>query len=460
MAARARGGSVTGYAVGLVIFVILFVISLVTAILFYTQVSAAKQEAQAAQARVEQLLKPAEANRPDIQRLVGDIQATKQSVVGSLYDQNQKLKTLVTGDAGAPVETIESTLAAADVGVTAGRTAVGVIKNVRAELADARQQTQQTADQLAEARRKLDAAGDERKAAETQFDVARKKLEDQLKTLQQQQVTYSTTVSTEQKKVEDRLMQLQAEYTTSKGQAAELERTLRQQIAILEGRIEQLINIQKGPGQDVDPTLFPDGKIVAFAGDPTLIYINRGRNDHMTLGLTFAVYDANAKIEKDRFEELRGKGTIEVIQVLESTSLGRVVRLERGRTINEGDLIANVVYDSNVVYKFFIFGDFDIDNSGQPTNADRKRIETMVSDWGAKVAENLTYDTDFLVLGIEPKMPEPLAAGESRPDVIEAHAAAERKYQQYQMLIAEAQKYRIPVLNQNRFLALVGYYQR
>ncbi len=459
MAARARAGGVTGYAVGLVIFVILFVISLVTAILFYTQINAAEQKAVAAKAELDRMIKPAEANRPDIEQMKAKIPAN-ESVIGSLYEQNQKLKTLTTGDAAAAMESVTQTLAAPEVGVVEGRTAVGVIKNLRAEVADARRQTQETADQLATARRGLDAAGAERKAAETQFDAARQKLEAQLKTLQQQQQDYSTTVSSEQKKVEDRLMQLQSEYATSKTQAAEQDRAARQQIAILEGRIEQLMRKHEGPGVEVDPTLFPDGKVVAFAGDPTLVYINRGRDSHMPLGMTFAVYDANAKINKDRFEELRGKATIEIIQVLKSTSLGRVVRMERGKTINEGDMIANLVYDPNVVYKFFIAGDFDIDNSGQPSTADRKRIETMVSDWGSKVAENLTYDTDFLVLGIEPKMPDPLAAGESRPDIIEGHAQAELKYQRYQALIAEAQKYRIPVLNQNRFLALVGYYQR
>ena len=44
--------------------------------------------------------------------------------------------------------------------------------------------------------------------------------------------------------------------------------------------------------------------------------------------------------------------------------------------LTEGDKIANVVYDPNMVYKFFIYGDFDLDRTGQPAPADKRRLAT------------------------------------------------------------------------------------
>ena len=54
----------------------------------------------------------------------------------------------------------------------------------------------------------------------------------------------------------------------------------------------------------------------------------------------------------------------------------------------------------------------------------------------------------------------PHPASEFDPVKIERVAAQRRKYETYQSLISEAKALSIPILNQNRFLVLVGYYQR
>src|SRR5690606_23185485 len=111
--------------------------------------------------------------------------------------------------------------------------------------------------------------------------------------------------------------------------------------------------------------------------------------------------------------------------------------------------------------------DFDVDNTGRTSMSDRRRIETMILQWGGKLSQaseednrELSYDVDYLVLGEEPELPTPLPPGTFDPEIIEAHRAKQRRWERYNQLVKEARELQIPVLNQNRFLLLVGYYQR
>ena len=150
--------------------------------------------------------------------------------------------------------------------------------------------------------------------------------------------------------------------------------------------------------------------------------------------MTFEVFDNDGGVIVDETGNLRGKATIEVIRMSEQSSLARVVRLERRRSVDEGDLIANVIYDPNISYRFHVFGEFDIDNTGQVTTTDRRRVETMVTQWGGQLARTLGYNTDFLVLGQAPSAPRPLPEHVIDPMVIERHEALKRKFETYQNL--------------------------
>src|SRR5690606_39257777 len=131
-----------------------------------------------------------------------------------------------------------------------------------------------------------------------------------------------------------------------------------------------------------------------------------------------------------------------------------------------GDVIANLVYDPKMKFTFFVFGDFDLDGSGQPTLTDRRRIDGMITAWGGQVVTTnandpkaLSAEVDFLVLGAEPVLPYE-ALDKTDPVAIENYNRALAKFVTYQNLTAEAKRLSIPVLNQNRFLTMVGYYQR
>ena len=71
----------------------------------------------------------------------------------------------------------------------------------------------------------------------------------------------------------------------------------------------------------------------------------------------------------------------------------------------------------------------------------------------------MSFDTDYLVLGAEPSFP-------NKPDdeldlvLMREYRVGLENFQAYQDLLGTAQGLGIPVLNQSRFLDLVGYFER
>jgi hypothetical protein len=206
-----------------------------------------------------------------------------------------------------------------------------------------------------------------------------------------------------------------------------------------------------------------DGEIVRV---PSLdvVYINLGQGDQISPGMTFQVFDKVEGVpppgDPDSDENLpRGKASIEVVRVGPTSSEARVVRRTPGQTITEGDPIVNLIYDRNTRYNFMVFGNFDIDRNGQPTSAETEVVKRLVTQWGGRLTDTVNVDTDFVVLGAEPVLPE--FTKEELEDPLnlakfEQERAASEAYDRVRSI---AQEYNVPILNQNRFLYFVGFYE-
>ncbi|MGD0768502.1 MAG: hypothetical protein ABSB42_09950 [Tepidisphaeraceae bacterium] len=213
----------------------------------------------------------------------------------------------------------------------------------------------------------------------------------------------------------------------------------------------------------VDPLLRqPDGTIASVASDE-IVYINLGQGDHIVPGMTFEVYSRREGIPKQ--EDLMsaenmpiGEASIEVEQVLASVSQCRVTKMEIGQHIAEGDLIANLVYDRNTKYNLVVYGDFDLGQTGKAKKGDMQKIEALVTDWGGHVQKDIDVDTDFVVMGSEPKIdifsPDDL----NDPLMRQMQQNEKAAYDAYQAVLEKAEKLGIPIMNQNRFLYFCGYY--
>lgn len=246
-----------------------------------------------------------------------------------------------------------------------------------------------------------------------------------------------------------------------------------------------------------------DGNITRIPGDG-YCYINRGAGDQITVGMTFEVYDRIKGIPKlgdggigqgdespaDKRaaaaiaartggkvagatydnEMPRGKGSIEVISVGPGhTSQCRIVKVESGQVLNEGDLIGNLVYNPKNKFNWVVYGDFDLDNNGVPSTNDRSVIERLVVQWGGKLtpiadaanaAASITVDVDYIVMGMEPRVPK--LDPENPPSAEEADriARAQAAKAVYDAVLKRASELSIPVLNQNRFLYYTGFYDQ
>lgn len=215
-------------------------------------------------------------------------------------------------------------------------------------------------------------------------------------------------------------------------------------------------------GETNDPIIRrADGEIVRLPGNG-VVYINLGLGDQITPGMTFQVYDKIDGIPElgDGVSEENmpiGKASIEVTRVGATSSEARIIKQQPGMSLMQGDLLVNLVYDPNVKYNFFVYGNFDMDRNGVATPGDAEIVKRLVTQWGGKLTDQVNVDTDFVILGAEPQIPE-FTTEEMDPINTRLLAEAQTALDAYMELRKNARELNIPILNQNRFLYFVGYY--
>lgn len=451
--ARIRAASTTAYAVALVIFVILFVFSLVAAILFYTKISQSEVRAQEANDKLMAVATPAQ-----LTSLRTEVGAKTEggTLLMGLQNELRKLRRMAAGSDSESADTLEKSMAVAGLKDT---NLIAEVRRLQAELKSAETRISNAEASAKSAQDAQQKAIEEKAGAEARFNESVTELKSRLDEVIAKNAGFGETVKGQTTVLED---QLKAVRTASQGEIGVLGSQIDQKNKEIESLNKRIRDLQQRTQtrSAIDSSLEPKGRIVSILSDRGLVYINRGRAHRIQPGMTFLVGDRITGLSKDEEGELQGKAVVEVINVLESSSVARIVKSTRGNSVIEGDAIFNTAYDPNVNFKFVVFGEFDIDNTGTASVSDRRRIETLITQAGGSVVPELSYDTDFLVLSSEPKTPDALRADEIDQTRITEHAEQTRRYKQWQDLLSQAKALSIPVLNQNRFLTLVGYYQR
>ncbi|MCC6683033.1 MAG: hypothetical protein IT445_19200 [Phycisphaeraceae bacterium] len=430
--ARARTGG--GLAVAMVFFIILFFFALVLAVIFYNGKS--KSDAELATAQKQQ--------------------AQDRAALTQATEENTQLKGMISSQPDLTLEALGQQREQRDI----SQALFDEVDRLNRELSAAQSATKQAEQARDEARTQAAAAEQSKAALDKSYNDTIAELRTQIDKVSQDFEQYRNDIRGSDDKLSTELADLRREKDQ---RIADQEQTLRQKdadVVRMRSEIERLTGGQKGSTGGVENVVVADGHVTATADNLDQVYINLGSNDHITLGLTFEVFNAMDLIKTDEFQDVRGKATVEVISVEPATSLARIVRKGYKAIVKEGDQIVNMVYDPKKSFKFHIYGDFDINHDGQATEAERQLVESMVRRWGGQLTPDLTYEDDYLVLGIEPPLPEALPQDVIDPVLIAKNVEAKKNYEQYQTLIGEARSLTIPVLNQNRFLALVGYYDR
>jgi predicted nucleic acid-binding Zn-ribbon protein len=205
-----------------------------------------------------------------------------------------------------------------------------------------------------------------------------------------------------------------------------------------------------------------DGSIIRVT-DYQTCFINLGDRQHVTKGLTFEVYDKAHGIPPlgDGMSDSNmpeGKASLEVFNVSSDTSECRIIKTQPGQQLVIGDLIMNLIYDPNIAYNFVVYGKFDLSGTGAASPGDADIIKRLITQWGGKIQDKVDLDTDFVIMGLEPVVP-PVTDQNNANDVLK-HNEIQRQRDQYEAFIAAASQLSIPVMNQNRFLYFIGYYDQ
>lgn len=434
--ARSNGGA---YAWALVVFGCGFVVALLVAIIFYTKIKQAEEGRVDAENELATYVNKSQ-DVEDLQPWVGDENRGNKSAFRLMQEEIEQYRS----DVSAWQNQID--------GLNAQRAeAEATIEREREKL-DQREQA--LLDQQAASAAALAEA--ENQARQTE---ARLQAVSQERAELQQMITSGLTDANDL--AQRQIAQLNEERDALTQELGDNERVME----VLRDRVRELEQLKKE--LIIPEVTTADGEILSVFNNGNQLFINRGRNQGIMLGLTFEVFDASEVISLSEIGAPRGKATIEVYDLQDDTAACRVVRRQRGGQVVAGDVIANIVYDPNMVYTFYVYGEFDIEFDGGGN--DLGRIRNLVTEWGGLLAELqededglpvLSPQIDFLVLGNEPLFPDPLPEGTLDPEAIAAWQAKVEAFESYQALLDDAKKLGIPVLNQNRFIDLVGYYER
>lgn len=242
------------------------------------------------------------------------------------------------------------------------------------------------------------------------------------------------------KKLSQQLLKTEAELTTAE------ERIKRAQ--------EKLHALVPSPDSEI-AAYKPDGKIILIDDAAKIVHLNIGSDDHVYRGLTFWVYEKNMPIPKDG----KGKAEIEVFNVGKNISTARIISFNAKKPIIVGDIVANLIWDSDKTNVFVVAGEFDLNGDGKIDYEAVDKIKALIEKWGGKVADEISIDTDFLVFGTTPtvlKKPT-FEQMEVDPMAMEKYEASLKKLTSYKEIQARAQTLSIPVFNLERFLYFIGY---
>lgn len=457
-----RTGAGTGVIVSLVVFVITTVALLILTIAFYSGRAEAVEARAAAQDELAKYVRPQQRNQDLFQSLEAAANRENQSVAGYLNSQLENTMRFLNGNPTATLEQVRTGL---------GRFGVGENDVVANVVQDYSRQLQQQQDEIDGLNNQLAELNSRNEQLLAQMDQLRESHREELNAVQDQIAGYrqaadeyraelnetKRTMNETVDRLNDRYL---AEVDTLQNENDELHR----ESVRLRDRINELqARISADRLQAQDPSQLVDARVLDVTGGGEQVFIDRGRQHRVVLGMTFEVYDDAASIRVDeRTNELpRGKASVQVVRVGETSSTCKVVRSVPGRPVVREDVVANAVYDPDYQFKFMVHGIFDMDGDGRATRTEAEYIERLIQDWGGAVVtgDELPGDLDFLVLGVPPSNIPPLPDDATEFQINDYLRKREAK-DLYERLFRQAREGQIPVLNHNRFLILIGHTQR
>jgi len=454
----------------LITFVGLFIAATTIAVIYYVKAEDYRTKQADLDSQINDLASSRERQTP-LGAIVGTKPAPK-SWLGTMVDYLDEMVSLIVGgvpeptSAEAKVNNVNARVRAIlepakehiDIGDPNKTGLVQIIEGLQAALENtikARVATQQQLDDLQQRFKDADEANFEK---EQTLLAEKDKLQQQVNTIKQDydELQVLLEQSTEQQ-IKTLAAQLEQEKAKNKELNDELLRT-QAELKMAEGMMrraqQDVMKIKPPPDREVLAYKF-DGEVTLIDDRAKVAYLNIGSDDHVYRGLTFTVYDKGTPIPK----EGNGKAEIEVFDVEKTFSAARITRSEITKPILPGDTIANLIWDSDKTNVFVVAGDFDLDNDGDIDYDAVAKITVLVEKWGGRVADTVSIDTDFLVLGRPPQVLRrpTLDEIEIDPTATERYEASLKRLAGYKELQRQAETLWIPIFRYERFLYFIGY---
>ena len=445
VAARPSAGGAFGLKVALVVFVCVALASLTFTVILYTQhedMTARSEEAAARESRAVQ-------DKRAVQQALAEI---GQSVTGEQVEEAAKLKQAI---ASARQEVVgDAKLAEAK--IAADAPLLMVLKTLHAQFDTQGALLEQVTSDRDGLKGKLAELQQAAETRESGYTAKTEELEKRYSELEQQNVTARDEWN---KQVADLTAKLESAAQAASGQLAnerQLRKNLEQQLAKNEQRINELNSKLESFRMSGDPLALlqnADGQVVRVVPSDNLAYINLGSRDGVKRGMTFEVYSRLRGIPANG----RGKGSIQIVNVYDTTSECKTTTSTPGDPLMENDLIANPVYDRTRSLNFAVVGDFDLNFDGRVDDVDGNQVAALIQQMGGNVVTSVDTRTDFLVAGNPPPPVgeksdsdgDDAAARERRAE----HAAAAKVFDEK---LAQAKALSIPVLTRSQFLSFMG----
>ncbi|GJQ30097.1 MAG: hypothetical protein HBSAPP03_19810 [Phycisphaerae bacterium] len=423
---------------------------------FYGKYSGALQKLQQAQNDQADVVRPDERNRDDVRLLIDEARsAGGKSLVGYLVEAQEGMMARVTGSRRDRPSDFMNKLS----GVAGAESAslLSLIATRNTEIASLREQVKQADAARLAAIANQQAEVDRVAGIESSHKRTVDALTAMINQYRDMNEEYRRGTDEYKKNVDAELDKVKTAAAESDRRLQDLLQRMTEEKLILENQLASLRG-QRNANQvrANDEYALVDGEIVSVDGAARQVFISLGRKHNVVLGMTFSVYANAAALRPDEEGNYpRGKASLEVVNVGESTSTCRIVSEVRGNPVVKGDVIANAVYDPNKVYKFVVYGNFDTDRDGIATELEQAEVRSMIEAWGGTLVTDLTGDADFLVLGQRPTMP--IRPGSDAPLVVVLEFQSRTKdVQRYDELQRQAVATSVPILTENRLYTLIG----
>jgi hypothetical protein len=470
MAAR-QGSQSNAMLYALITFVALFVIATVAAVVYYVKSEEFRTMAQTAKDDLSKIASPGEKNA--LAKIVGKPESGK-SYLGTMQGVTDSLYSLILGQ--TPAQDIPATVKFNEISMkikslleTLGQDAnpatgpdgvalLNTIQELKLKLDSARADTQNIKGIAEDLQANLETANlkseQERQtlmAELDQFQTEMNQIRDRFDSLQQ---TMNNATEEQIQSFKNKLEEEQARLRQKQFELQEAEKKNDETGQLLKSALTRLDALKPNPDRET-AAFKPDAQIIRVDLQNGIVYLGVGVKDHVYRGLTFAIYDNNKPIPEDG----QGKAEIEVFQVSDQVSAARIVRSDKKNPIVKEDLVANLIWDSESSNRFVITGEFDFDNDGAPDSDGAQRIVELIERWGGQIMDEVTVNTDFMVIGMEPK-----TVARPTQDELDVDPLAQQRYEQsltraqaYQDLLQKANNLGVPVFNHKRFMFLIGY---